>query len=146
MSEFDSSYDDMKSRIFDLLNKRGMSQKELALKINVTPQTITDWKKGKSCSFASMLDKLSAALETTPSWIFLGQGIEYMPNEERQKREKEHFIAAHEYESLYLKKILADPKISEREKEFIELFMKLTPEQQDMFLAQLKGVVDSQGN
>lgn len=35
---------------------------------------------------------------------------------------------------------------SEREKEFVQLFQKLTPEQQDMFLAQLKGVVDSQGN
>ena len=33
-----------------------------------------------------------------------------------------------------------------REKEFVQLFQKLTPEQQDMVLAQLKGVVDSQGN
>ena len=32
-----------------------------------------------------------------------------------------------------------------REKEFVQLFEKLTPEQQDMVLAQLKGVVDSQG-
>lgn len=35
---------------------------------------------------------------------------------------------------------------SGREKEFVQLFQKLTPEQQDMMLAQLKGVVDSQGN
>lgn len=32
-----------------------------------------------------------------------------------------------------------------REREFVQLFEKLTPEQQDMVLAQLKGVVESQG-
>lgn len=35
-------------------------------------------------------------------------------------------------------------KATEREKEFVQLFDKLTPEQQDFFLAQLRGVVDSQ--
>lgn len=35
-------------------------------------------------------------------------------------------------------------KAAEREKEFVQLFNKLTPEQQEFFLAQLRGVVDSQ--
>ena len=38
-----------------------------------------------------------------------------------------------------------DPGSSEREKEFMRLFEQLTPEQQDLILAQLKGVVDAQG-
>lgn len=49
-------------------------------------------------------------------------------------------------ELLGEKKAPAAEDSSEREKEFIQLFQKLTPEQQDMILAQLKGVVDSQGN
>ena len=35
-------------------------------------------------------------------------------------------------------------KTTGRKKEFVQLFDKLTPEQQDFFLAQLRGVVDSQ--
>lgn len=49
-------------------------------------------------------------------------------------------------ELLGEKKAPAAEDSSEREKEFVQLFQKLTPEQQDMILAQLKGVVDSQGN
>lgn len=49
-------------------------------------------------------------------------------------------------ELLGEKKAPAAEDGSEREKEFVQLFQKLTPEQQDMILAQLKGVVDSQGN
>lgn len=49
-------------------------------------------------------------------------------------------------ELLGEKKTPAAEDGSEREKEFVQLFQKLTPEQQDMMLAQLKGVVDSQGN
>ena len=49
-------------------------------------------------------------------------------------------------ELLGEKKTPAAEDGSEREKEFVQLFQKLTPEQQDIVLAQLKGVVDSQGN
>ncbi len=36
------------------------------------------------------------------------------------------------------------PEASEREKKFMQLFDQLTPEQQDLVLAQLQGVLDAQ--
>ena len=39
----------------------------------------------------------------------------------------------------------ADHEIDGREKEFMQLFERLTPDQQDMILAQLRGVVSNQG-
>lgn len=146
LSDIDNAYEGARARIFELLKKRKISQKEFAAKINVTPQTITDWKKGKSSSFLSMLGKISVALETTPIWLFSGEGKDYMSDEEHHEHAERSLEDAYRHQALHIEKILAGTKASEREKEFVQLFQKLTPEQQDMILAQLKGVVDSQGN
>lgn len=97
MSDFFVSNDAMRDRIFFLLKKRGMTQKELAKKLNVNAQTITDWKKGKSSSFSSMLGPLSIALETSPAWLFAGKGQEYMSNNEREERDAHNLEEAIKY-------------------------------------------------
>ena len=53
---------------------RGLSQKELAAKLNVVRQTISKWEKGLSAPDADMLMALSAALET-PVGILLGEAV-----------------------------------------------------------------------
>ena len=76
----------MRDRIFTLLKERRISQKELARRIQVSPQTITDWKKGNSPSFASMIGTLSIALNTTPGWLSSGQGQKDMSEVQREEK------------------------------------------------------------
>lgn len=87
-------YDETRGRIFQLLKKRGISQKELAKELSINPQTVTDWKKGNSNSFAGMLDKLSSALKTTPVWLAFGTGDMDMSDEERERIDNEHLLAS----------------------------------------------------
>ena len=88
MCKLDMEYDSMRDRIFVLLKERKLTQKELAEKLNVSPQTITDWKKKKSNSFMGMLGKLSSALQTTPTWLYSGTGQKYMTDQERAEKDE----------------------------------------------------------
>ena len=53
---------------------KGLSQEELAIKLNVVRQTISKWEQGLSVPDAEMLIKLAEVLETTVS-ILLGEKI-----------------------------------------------------------------------
>ena len=53
---------------------KGLSQEELAIKLNVVRQTISKWEQGLSVPDADMLISISDALET-PVNILLGQNI-----------------------------------------------------------------------
>ncbi len=55
--------------------EKGLSQEELAVKLNVVRQTISKWEKGLSVPDADLLISLSEILET-PVSILLGKGIE----------------------------------------------------------------------
>ena len=46
---------------------KGLSQEELAIKLNVVRQTISKWEKGQSVPDAEQLIKLAVILETTVS-------------------------------------------------------------------------------
>ena len=81
--EYREEYDKMRDRIFEILKIRKISQRELAKRLKVTPQTITDWKKGKSYSFRSKISPLSKALDTTPGWLSFGEGPQFVTAEER---------------------------------------------------------------
>lgn len=54
---------------------KGLSQEELAVKLNVVRQTISKWEQGLSVPDADMLILLSEALET-PVSVLLGEIIE----------------------------------------------------------------------
>ena len=54
---------------------KGLSQEELAVKINVVRQTISKWEQGLSVPDANMLISLSEALDT-PVSVLLGEIIE----------------------------------------------------------------------
>ncbi|WP_295764132.1 helix-turn-helix transcriptional regulator [uncultured Oscillibacter sp.] len=80
-----NNYADIRSRIFEALEESGMSQKEFALRMNVAPQTVTDWKKGKSASFVRMGTMLSMVLNVSPAWLVFGEGEKYLSKEENLK-------------------------------------------------------------
>lgn len=57
-----------------LRKSKGLSQAELALRLNVVRQTVSKWEQGMSVPDADMLIALSEALET-PTSILLGETI-----------------------------------------------------------------------
>ena len=64
----------LKENIKTLRKSKGLSQEELAIKLNVVRQTISKWEKGLSVPDAEMLIKLAEVLDTTVS-ILLGEKI-----------------------------------------------------------------------
>ncbi len=108
---------EIRNRIFRLLSEKGIGQKEFAVLIGTTDKTVSAWKTGRVDSFSSMkwLPKIAEVLDTSVEYLL--NGSENAPT---------------------------SSKANEREKEFMRLFEQLTPEQQDLILAQLKGVVDAQ--
>lgn len=50
-----------------LRKDRGLSQEELAVRLNVVRQTISKWEKGLSVPDAAMLIRLAEVLDTTVS-------------------------------------------------------------------------------
>ena len=64
----------LKENIKTLRKAKGLSQEELAIKLNVVRQTISKWEQGLSVPDAEMLIKLAETLDTTVS-ILLGEKI-----------------------------------------------------------------------
>ena len=50
--------------------EKGISQEELAARLNVVRQTISKWEKGLSVPDAELLIKLSEILETSVGYLF----------------------------------------------------------------------------
>ena len=105
---------EIRNRIFRLLSEKGIGQKEFAVLIGTTDKTVSAWKTGRVDSFSSMkwLPKIAEVLDTSVEYLL--NGSENAPT---------------------------GPEASEREKKFMQLFDQLTPEQQDLVLAQLQGIV-----
>lgn len=72
MDDLSNLYDPVRERIFRKIEETGISQKELANKLGVSPQTITDWKNGKSNSFSRKLHLLAPILGVPTVWLLSG--------------------------------------------------------------------------
>ena len=55
-------------------NSKGISQEELAIKLNVVRQTVSKWERGLSVPDSEMLISISEALET-PVSVLLGETV-----------------------------------------------------------------------
>ena len=62
----------LNENIRTLRKTKGLSQEELAIKLNVVRQTVSKWEKGLSVPDAGMLIKIADALDTTVN-ILLGE-------------------------------------------------------------------------
>ena len=61
----------LKENIKTLRKAKGLSQEELAIKLNVVRQTISKWEQGLSVPDAEMLIKLAEVLDTNVSTLLL---------------------------------------------------------------------------
>lgn len=107
---------DTLERIFELADKIFPEQQDFASALGVKPSIVSQWRNKITKSYERRLPKIAEVL---------GTSVEYLTTGEEKK--------------------LTDLGASELEKEFIRLFDQLTPEQQELVVAQLKGVVDAQG-
>ena len=64
----------LKDNIKSIRKSKGLSQEELAIKLNVVRQTISKWEQGLSVPDSEMLVSISEILET-PVNILLGENI-----------------------------------------------------------------------
>lgn len=62
-------------RIFDLMKKNGLKQKELASKICATEAAMSRWIKGEREPRISVIEKLTVALNTTADYLITGRDI-----------------------------------------------------------------------
>lgn len=75
----------LNENIRNLRKSKGLSQEELAIKLNVVRQTISKWEKGLSVPDSSMIISLAEELDTSVS-ILLGDTVqEECLNEENMK-------------------------------------------------------------
>lgn len=59
-------------RIFMLLDKRGIEQKEFATQIGTSDKTISAWKTGRAKSYTKYLSQIADALGTTVDYLVNG--------------------------------------------------------------------------
>ena len=109
----------MYERFLILLDETGITPYRVSKETGISQATLTCWKQGKGIK--PLTTKLIAD--------YFGVNVEWLAGETDVRENKKP----------------ADQEISRREREFMQLFDRLTPEQQDMVLAQLRGVVGSQG-
>lgn len=64
---------DTKTRIFELLKARKISQKALAEELGLKNVTVTDWKRGKSNSYNDCLVQIAQILGTTVEYLLTGK-------------------------------------------------------------------------
>ena len=82
----------LKENIKSIRKSKGLSQEELAVKVNVVRQTISKWEQGLSVPDAEMLVTLSEVLETPVSTL-LGETVtESQPDELKVIAEKLELI------------------------------------------------------
>ena len=65
----------LNDNIKNLRKEKGLSQEELAIKLNVVRQTVSKWERGLSVPDSSMLISLAEELDTSVN-VLLGESIE----------------------------------------------------------------------
>lgn len=110
-------------KIQHLCKENGITGARMCSDLGISKSTVTDLKSGRKKGVTALTaQKIASYFNVT---------VGYLLGEEEQKE-----TPASEEEILR----------NEREKQFAELYEKLTPEQQEFVLAQLRGLAKSQGN
>ncbi len=65
----------LQENIKNFRKERGLTQEELAIRVNVVRQTVSKWEKGQSVADADLLQKIAEVLEVSVSQL-LGQDRE----------------------------------------------------------------------
>jgi transcriptional regulator with XRE-family HTH domain len=59
------------ARIAEARKRKGMTQKQLAAALEMSPRTITEWEQGRTNPYRQIV-RLASSLEVPPSWIWHG--------------------------------------------------------------------------
>lgn len=78
-------------RIFRLIDKKGMTQKDFSLLTGIPSSTVSDWKRKNTNPAADKIMDICYALDVTPEQLLTGIGIDD-PSEE-QKAVKEQILS-----------------------------------------------------
>ena len=114
---------DTVDRLFDLLNKSGLSQQDFASQIGVKKNAVSRWKTRELQSYTKYLPQIAEALGTTTEYLLTGDGP-------KQKRAVSDSDTAQNQPA-------AAPKGSGWPEEFARLFMSLSPENQNAVIAEM---------
>ena len=104
------------SKIFSLMKSKKIPQNDFARIIGVKPQSVTDWKAGRSESYLKMIDKIAECLEVTTDYL-LG----------KEQKEKPTTVSDDGQSALFRAK-----------------FQQLTPEQRRLVEAHMDLMLESQ--
>ena len=80
----------LSDNIKNLRKAKGLSQEELAIKLNVVRQTVSKWEKGLSVPDSEMLIKIAEVLETSIT-VLLGETID--PDDDSEMKAIAHKLA-----------------------------------------------------
>ncbi len=72
--------------IAELRREKGMTQKELAERLNVTDKAVSKWERGAGYPEVTMLPELAGLLEITVSELLLGERSSYSEEEKKTER------------------------------------------------------------
>lgn len=150
--QVENAYNAMRDRIFALLKDRHISQRKFATQLGIEPQTITDWKKGRSRSFAGMIGAIADTLQTSFSWLIEGTGAQFETRAERKEAaERFHeqmraeFEAAELERKMRFEKQMAAAGISDGlDLELWELLKRIPPERMPEVERYLRFQADSE--
>lgn len=106
---------DTAKRIFELVDSQFKEQKEFAAAIGVSDKIVSQWRVGTTKSYNRRLPQIAEALGTTTEYLLTG------------------------------KKEPAGQQTDGKQKEFMQLYQQLTPQEQAFFLSQLRGYVKDRG-
>lgn len=77
---------DTKTRIFELLDERGVEQKVLAETLGVSPDVVSSWRRGKLSSYRKYLPQIAEVLGTTVSYLLTGENSPSPEGDELRRR------------------------------------------------------------
>ena len=63
-------------RIFKILEREKMSQREFCRRVGITPSTVSDWKTKKHNPSSDKIMDICAALNVSPEQLLTGKGID----------------------------------------------------------------------
>ena len=112
-----SKKDDMYEIFKQLLEERHVTAYQVSKATGISTGSLSDWKNGRSSPKTEKLKKIAD---------YFGVSVDYLMGNEDTDTKK-----------------APASKRDEREEEFVEMFKHLNPEQQDLVIAQLKGILDT---
>ena len=71
--------DTLGKRIAALRREKGMTQEELAERLGVSPQAVSNWENGQSCPDISLLPRLAAIFGVTTDLLLTGERKPHPP-------------------------------------------------------------------